>query len=140
MRNLAFVALGSNVGDRREHLAFARRALADLPDSRIVAVSDEEETEPLGGADQPRYLNQMVALETRLGPRDLLHRLHLIEDRRGRLRLERWGPRTLDLDLVLYDDLVVEEPGLVLPHPGLAQRDFWKREVEALRSQLGHLR
>jgi 2-amino-4-hydroxy-6-hydroxymethyldihydropteridine diphosphokinase len=136
MRSLAFIALGSNVGDRAQHLAFARLALAALPESRIVALSDEEETDPLGGPNQPRYLNQMAALETRLGPRDLLRRLHDIEEQRGRVRWERWGPRTLDLDLVMYDNLTLQEPGLVLPHPGLATRDFWQRELQVVLHRL----
>jgi 2-amino-4-hydroxy-6-hydroxymethyldihydropteridine diphosphokinase len=103
MRDVAYIALGSNLGDRHEHLAHARDAMARLPDSRIVGESSIEETEPLGHLDQPRYLNQMVALETTLTPRQLLDRLQAIESADGRVRHERWASRTLDLDIVCFD-------------------------------------
>jgi len=128
----AFVALGSNLGDREEHLAAARAALAALPRTRLVAASRVEETTPLGGMDQPAYLNQMVALETRLEPRALLAACQAIEHSRGRLRTERWGARTLDLDIVRYGDRRVDEPDLIIPHPGLPHRDFWQRELAEL--------
>ena len=128
----AFVALGSNLGDREEHLAAARAALAALPDTRLVAASRVEETAPLGGMDQPAYLNQMVALETRLEPRALLAACQAIEHSRGRVRTERWGARTLDLDIVRYGDRRVDEPDLIIPHPGLSHRDFWQRELAEL--------
>jgi 2-amino-4-hydroxy-6-hydroxymethyldihydropteridine diphosphokinase len=128
----AFVALGSNLGDREEHLAAARAALAALPRTRLVAASRVEETAPLGGMDQPAYLNQMVALETRLEPRALLAACQAIEHSRGRVRSERWGARTLDLDIVRYGDRRVDEPDLIIPHPGLPHRDFWQRELAEL--------
>jgi 2-amino-4-hydroxy-6-hydroxymethyldihydropteridine diphosphokinase len=132
----AFIALGSNLGDREAHLAFARSRLAALPGTSVLAASDVEETEPLGGVSQPRYLNQMVALETALAPRVLLERLHEIERARGRVRAERWGSRTLDLDLVLYDDVTIEEPDLTVPHPGLRDRGFWRRQLDETRARL----
>ena len=128
----AFVALGSNLGDREGHLAAARAALAALPRTRLVAASRVEETAPLGGMDQPAYLNQMVALETRLEPRALLAACHAIEHSRGRVRTEPWGARTLDLDIVRYGDRRVDEPDLIIPHPGLPHRDFWQRELAEL--------
>jgi len=128
----AFIALGSNLGDREGHLAAARAALAALPRTRLVAASRVEETAPLGGMDQPAYLNQMVALETRLEPRALLAACQAIEQSRGRLRTERWGARTLDLDIVRYGDRRVDEPDLIIPHPGLPHRDFWQRELAEL--------
>jgi len=91
-----------------------------------------EETAPLGGRPQPPYLNQMVLLETTLAPRALLAELHRIEAANGRERRERWASRTLDLDLVRYGDVRAAEPGLTLPHPGLAERDFWRREMKEL--------
>ena len=128
----AFIALGSNLGDRAGHLAAARAALAALPRTRLVAESRVEETAPLGGMDQPPYLNQMVALETRLEPRALLAACQAIERSRGRVRSERWGPRTLDLDIVRYGDRRLDEPDLIIPHPGLRDRDFWQRELAEL--------
>ena len=133
MRDVAYIALGSNLGDRERHLAQARDALARLPWSRVVAESSIEETPPLGQLEQPKYLNQMVALETSLTPRELLERLHAIEDREGRVRSERWTSRTLDLDIVCFAEQTAKEPGLEVPHPGLADRTFWQRELAELR-------
>ena len=96
------MALGSNLGDREGHLRTARAALAALPDTTLVSASTIEETTPLGGKQQPPYLNQMVLLETRLEPRQLLHALQTIEQVQGRKRTERWGSRTLDLDIVRF--------------------------------------
>ena len=130
---MAYIALGSNLGDRDAYLARAREALAALPDSRILQTSTIEETAPLGPADQPPYLNQMVALETELSPRELLTRLLAIEAAEGRRRDVRWGPRTLDLDIVRFERQTASEPGLEVPHPELANRDFWQRELAELR-------
>ncbi len=135
MRDVAYIALGSNLGDRARHLAHARDAIARLPDSRVVAESAVEETEPLGQLEQPAYLNQMVAVETSLTPRELLDRLHAIEAGEGRLRRDRWESRTLDLDIVCFDEQTAREPDLEVPHPGLADREFWQRELAALREQ-----
>ena len=128
----AFIALGSNLGDREGHRAAARAALAALPRTRLVGASRVEETAPLGGMDQPPYLNQMVALETGLEPRALLAACQAIERSRGRVRAEHWGARTLDLDIVRYGDRRVAEPDLIIPHPGLPHRDFWQRELAEL--------
>ncbi|HEU4699894.1 MAG TPA: 2-amino-4-hydroxy-6-hydroxymethyldihydropteridine diphosphokinase [Gemmatimonadales bacterium] len=127
------MALGSNLGDRAAHLAAARAALAALPATRLLAASRIEETAPLGGLAQPAYLNQMVLLETRLAPRALLEACQAIERAAGRDRRGgRWSPRTLDLDIVRFGDRAVAEPDLVIPHPGLAERDFWQREIAEL--------
>ena len=133
---VAFVALGSNLGDRAAHLAAARDAIARLPGCSVRAASAVEETAPLGGLAQPPYLNQMIAVETSLTPAELLAALQGIERSAGRERGERWAPRTLDLDIVLFDDLRVDDPDLTIPHPGLASRDFWRRELDELRSAL----
>ena len=135
MHDVAYIALGSNLGDRAQHLAHARHAIARLPSSRVVGESTVEETEPLGHLDQPAYLNQMVALETSLAPRELLDRLLAIEESEGRVRDERWASRTLDLDIVCFDGQTVREPGLEVPHPGLADRGFWQRELAELRER-----
>ena len=128
----AFVALGSNLGDRDRHLAHGRDALARLPDTDLVAASSVEETAPLGPSPQPPYLNQMVLLRTALAPRALLHACLAIERSAGRVRGERWGPRTLDLDLVRVGSRHLDEPDLRLPHPELPHRDFWQRELAEL--------
>jgi 2-amino-4-hydroxy-6-hydroxymethyldihydropteridine diphosphokinase len=116
----AFLALGSNLGDRRGHL---REALAGLPD--VVAVSPVYETDPVGGpGGQGAYLNAVVELDTGLSPRELLELGQALERAAERVRAERWGPRTLDVDVLLVGDLVVDEPDLQVPHPRMWNRDF----------------
>jgi len=127
-----FVALGSNLGDRDGHLTAARAALAQLRGTRLVAASAIEETAPLGGLAQPAYLNQMVLLDTELEPHQLLAELQAIEQRRGRVRGDRWGSRTLDLDIVAWGDRRILDPDLIIPHPELPRRDFWQRELSEL--------
>ena len=126
------MALGSNVGDREAHLAHARARLGALPRTRWLKSSRVEETAPLGPVPQGPYLNQMVLLETELEPAELLRHLHAIEAERGRVRAVRWGPRTLDLDVVRYGERTVREPELTIPHPELPHRDFWRREIAEL--------
>jgi len=136
-----YLALGSNLGDRVANLELARERLAALPGNRIVAASSIEETEPLGGMTQPAYLNQMLLLETDLSPRALLEVCRAIEEAAGRVRRARWEPRTLDIDIVQYGELVVNEPDLQVPHPGLKDRDFWQREIgEIERSHVDNVR
>ena len=136
MRDVAFIALGSNLGDRHALLANARDAMGNLPGSRIVAQSSIEETEPVGPVEQPRFLNQMIALETTLAPRDLLSRLLEIERALGRTRDVRWGPRTLDLDIVRFARQTVNDTDLHVPHLELPNRPFWLRELAELESRL----
>jgi 2-amino-4-hydroxy-6-hydroxymethyldihydropteridine diphosphokinase len=131
-REQVYVALGSNLGDRNAHLKAAREALGSLPGTTLIAASAIEETAPLGGLQQPPYLNQMVLLETRLEPRALLEALKAIERKAGRRRTERWGSRTLDLDIVRYGNRQVAEADLIIPHPELPNRDFWRRELAEL--------
>jgi 2-amino-4-hydroxy-6-hydroxymethyldihydropteridine diphosphokinase len=136
MTEIVFVALGSNLGDRDGYLARGRAGLAALPGTRIVAESDVEETAPIGPPGQDAYLNQMVALDTSLSPIELLNGLHEIERAAERERAVRWGPRTLDLDIVRFGDRVVAEPTLTIPHPELPHRAFWQRELVQLRQRL----
>jgi 2-amino-4-hydroxy-6-hydroxymethyldihydropteridine diphosphokinase len=131
-RERVFVALGSNLGDRAAHLQAGREALGALPGTRVLAASAIEETAPLAGMDQPPYLNQMVMLETDLEPRALLQACQTIERREGRQRTERWGARTLDLDIVRFGNRQVKESDLIIPHPELPNRDFWRRELAEL--------
>jgi 2-amino-4-hydroxy-6-hydroxymethyldihydropteridine diphosphokinase len=129
-----YVALGSNLGDRSAHLQNARDALASLPRTRLLAASSIEETAPLGGKQQPPYLNQMVMLETALEPHALLEACQAIEQAEGRERTQRWGSRTLDLDIVKFGTRRVHDTDLIIPHPGLSTRDFWRRELAELNS------
>lgn len=133
MLDVAYIALGSNIGDRAAYLARARTALASLPGSRLIAESRIEETEPVGPVAQEKYLNQMIALETTLPPRTLLAHLLEIEAAEGRTRDVRWGPRTLDLDIVSFETQAVDDPDLHVPHTELPNRDFWRRELAELR-------
>lgn len=135
MRDVAYVAIGSNLGDRERHLAAAREAIGRLPRTTVLAITEVEETAPIG-PPQPHYLNQMVAIETDLSPHELLDALLAIERGAGRVRREKWGPRTLDLDIVKYERQVVSESVLQVPHPGLRDRDFWKRELADLGTRL----
>jgi 2-amino-4-hydroxy-6-hydroxymethyldihydropteridine diphosphokinase len=127
--DMAFIALGSNLGNRAQHLHDARVRIAAIPGVTILRASRIEETEPIGPPGQSAYLNQMVAVRTTLNPRELLHRLHEIEQMGGRERRERWGPRTIDLDIVTYAHTTWDEPDLKVPHAELPHRDFWIREL-----------
>jgi 2-amino-4-hydroxy-6-hydroxymethyldihydropteridine diphosphokinase len=120
---VAYIGLGSNLGDREGNLRAALVRLAGLGE---VRASSFRETDPVGVTDQPRFLNAAAELSTQLRARDLLEALLGIERDLGRdrSREERWGPRTLDLDLLLYGDEVIDEPGLTVPHPRLAERLF----------------
>jgi 2-amino-4-hydroxy-6-hydroxymethyldihydropteridine diphosphokinase len=116
----AFLGLGSNLGDRRRYLA---EAVASL--SGVVGVSPVYETEPVGGpGGQGSYLNLVVELDTTLTPRELLGVCHRLEAAAGRVREERWGPRTLDVDVLLVDDLRLDDPDLQVPHPRMYERNF----------------
>jgi 2-amino-4-hydroxy-6-hydroxymethyldihydropteridine diphosphokinase len=132
MRDVAYIALGSNLGDRHAFLALGRDRLAALPQSRLRAVSSIEETEPLGPVAQGPYLNQVAAVETDLNPDELLTALNEIERAAGRLRAERWGPRTLDLDIVMFERQTIATDRLVVPHPELSRRAFWRRGLAEL--------
>jgi len=120
----AYVGLGANLGDREATIRRAVALVDGLAGVAVVGVSSLRETEPWGPVEQPPFLNGAAALETSLEPRALLGVLLDVERRLGRVRDERWGPRTIDLDLLLYGDAVVDEPGLTVPHPRLCERAF----------------
>ena len=134
-----FIALGSNLGDRKKHLETAIEAVARIPLTKVIAASKIEETLPLGGMTQPKYLNQMIVASTGLDPSRFLKALHKIEEAAGRVRGERWAPRTLDLDIVRFGTRRLREADLILPHPELPNRDFWHRELEELQGTLAKL-
>ena len=128
----SFLSLGSNVGDRAAHL---RRAVEALPG--VVAVSQVYVTEPVGGPPgQDPYLNVVVELDTELGPRDLLEVARRLENDAGRIRTVRWGPRTLDVDVLLVDGLEVDEEDLVVPHPRMWERRFVVAPLAELAPEL----
>ena len=120
---VAYVGLGSNLGDRRAMLDGAVAELGNTPGVRVLRVSSFHETDPVG-PPQPRYLNAVAEVETSLAPRALLDRLLAVETRFGRVRGERWGPRTIDLDLLLHGGRVIDEPRLAVPHPRMTERAF----------------
>ena len=130
----AWIALGSNLGDRAGHLNFARQSLTGAPEIVDLVAGAVDETPPLGGLDQPPYLNQMLRITTTMDPRILLHVCHEIEKGAGRVREARWCSRTLDLDLVRFGDAMCDLPELTLPHPGLRDRTFWARQIAALET------
>jgi 2-amino-4-hydroxy-6-hydroxymethyldihydropteridine diphosphokinase len=133
----AYVGLGANLGPREETLERAARLLAETPGVELIAVSSFRDTDPVGVVDQQRFLNGAAAIETRLSPRELLDVLLAIERSLGRVRDgTRWGPRTIDLDLLLYGDDVVDEPGLRVPHPRLRERRFVLEPLAELDPEL----
>jgi 2-amino-4-hydroxy-6-hydroxymethyldihydropteridine diphosphokinase len=132
-----YIALGGNLGDPRTNLEQAVERLAADPAIDVVAVSSLRETDPVGYTDQPRFLNGALAAETTLRPRELLERLLAVERELGRTRTgPRQGPRTVDLDLLLYGDATIDEPGLTVPHPRLAERRFVLEPLAELEPDL----
>lgn len=116
--------MGSNIGDRLDYLQGGLDGLFDTPRISFLAVSPVYETTPVGGPEQPDYLNAVVIAETSMPAQAVLERCLSLEDAYGRVRDERWGPRTLDLDLIIYGDEVSNSPGLTLPHPRAHERAF----------------
>jgi 2-amino-4-hydroxy-6-hydroxymethyldihydropteridine diphosphokinase len=133
----AYIGLGGNLGDREATLRRALDLLAAEPGVELVAASSFRETEPWGLAEQPAFLNAAAAIETELTPRDLLDRLLDVERRLGRRRKgPRFGPRTVDLDLLVYGEHTIDEPGLTVPHPLLAERRFALEPLAELDPEL----
>ena len=120
----AFIGLGSNLGDREENLRGALSSLEGRDDVAVVSVSAFHETAPVGRPEQPDFLNAAAELRTDLGPPDLLALLLAVEREMGRVRVSRWGPRIIDLDLLLYDDHIIDLPDLQVPHPLMRERIF----------------
>ena len=120
----AYIALGSNLGDKKEYLDTAVKKLSEHRCCQVLKTADYLETEPYGGVVQDNFLNSVLKLRTLLPPEELLDELHIIEQEAGRERLIHWGPRTLDLDILLYDDLVLDTEELTIPHVEMHKRDF----------------
>lgn len=136
----AYVGLGSNLGERETLLKAAIAQLAQLPETRLGRVSSLYDTAPVGELDQPNFLNAVVQLETALTARQLLWNLLLVERRLGRVRhvARRHGPRTIDLDLILHGDLIVDTPDLRLPHPEFHRRAFVLAPLAEIEPRLVH--
>lgn len=124
MGTVAFLGLGSNLGDRLTNLQGAVDLLQGEPGLRVLASSRVWETAPVGGPPQPDYLNAVIRVETDLSARDLLDVAHRVEERLGRVRKERWGARSIDIDVLLFGEETIDESDLVVPHPRLAKRAF----------------
>ena len=132
----AYVGLGANLGNTEETLRRALALLGAVDGVDVIAVSELRATDPVGLVDQPRFLNGAAAIDTTLSARELLDSLLAIERTLGRIRGERWGARTIDLDLLLYGDEIVDEPGLTVPHPRTHERRFVLEPLAELDPQL----
>jgi 2-amino-4-hydroxy-6-hydroxymethyldihydropteridine diphosphokinase len=133
---LAYVGLGSNLDNPESRVRAAMETLAALPQSRMQACSSLYRSAPMGPQDQPDYVNAVVGLSTALGPHALLDQLQAVERAQGRVRTRHWGPRTLDLDILLYGEDVLTSERLLIPHPGIAQRNFVLYPLAEISPQL----
>jgi 2-amino-4-hydroxy-6-hydroxymethyldihydropteridine diphosphokinase len=134
----AYIGLGSNLGDREAMIRLALDDIARLPGTTLLKASSLYDTEPVGEVEQPNFLNAVAVIDTELTARQLLWNLLLVEKRLGRVRTQKWGPRTMDLDLLLYGNLIVEEPDLRVPHPELTRRSFVLVPLVELEPMLVH--
>jgi 2-amino-4-hydroxy-6-hydroxymethyldihydropteridine diphosphokinase len=136
MSTIAYIGIGSNVGDREANCRKAIELLAEA--GRVISISSLYYTEPVGYKEQEDFINAVVSLETDLSARELLDACHAIEDRLGRKRTLRWGPRTIDLDILLYGDLVMSQHDLVIPHPLMATRKFVLAPLAEIAPEVVH--
>ena len=121
---LSYIALGSNLNNPKKQLQNAISCIANIPHTIIIDQSSFYETKPLGPQNQPDYINQVIAVATQLSPHELLKALLNIELQMGRIRLERWGARIIDCDIILFGDLVIQTSDLIIPHPEMKNRSF----------------
>jgi len=135
---VAYIGLGANVGEPRRQLEEALDRLAAAEEVEVVKVSSFYLNPPLGPPDQPWYLNAVAQVRTRLAPEELLRVLHRVEQDLGRVRLERWGPRIIDLDLLLYNGVILSGPDLNLPHPEMHRRAFVLAPLAEIAPQAWH--
>lgn len=124
MKNKVFIALGSNIGNREKYLSDAVEYISQMPDTKVIRISNIYETEPVGNIEQGRFLNMAACIVTGLGPLELLQKLQYIENALGRERTVHWGPRTIDLDILLFGDLNLKLSQLTIPHPRMFKRAF----------------
>lgn len=135
---IAYIGLGSNVGDRLSNCRRAIEAIASVRENRILRCSPFYETEPVGEKDQDWFVNGVVEIETSFSPHRLMDFLMAIEKGMGRIRDRRWGPRIIDLDILFYGQSVIEEDGLIIPHPRLAERLFVLAPLSDITPQFRH--
>lgn len=121
---IAYIALGGNLTDPTMQLRLASQKIDNISLTKIIATSSMIETAPIGPQDQPNFMNQVIAVETALAPLELLHALQAIENQMGRVRLQHWGPRIIDCDILLFGEVVMNTQELTLPHPEMRNRDF----------------
>lgn len=134
----AYLTMGSNMGDKVQYISGAIRALTAHPQIKVKKVSDLIMSKPYGVTDQDNFLNGALEIETLLEPEELLDALHDMEDAAGRTRVRRWGPRTLDIDIIFYDKLVYESDNVVIPHPDMQNRDFVLEPLSTLAPYYRH--
>ena len=134
----AFIGLGSNLGEREATVRAALEQLAQVPDTSLLRVSSLYDTEPVGPEEQPDFVNAVAQVDTGLSARQLLWNLLLIEKRLGRVRAQKWGPRTIDLDLLLFGDQVIDDDDLRVPHPEITRRAFVLAPLAELEPGLIH--
>lgn len=137
-KHVVYIGLGSNMGDKGEYLFGAVEALDQFDDIEVKKISTLIETKPYGNENQDDFLNGAIKVETMLSPRELLKVCQKLEDEAGRVREEHWGPRTLDLDILIYDDLIMETEELVIPHPDMMNRDFVLKPMTEIASNFVH--
>jgi 2-amino-4-hydroxy-6-hydroxymethyldihydropteridine diphosphokinase len=136
MATLSYIALGSNLNNPKKQLQDARSHIAKIPQTIVIAQSSLHETKPLGPQNQPDYVNQVIAIETQLSPHELLQALLTIELQMGRVRLERWGARIIDCDIILFGDQVIQTSDLIIPHPEMKNRGFVLYPLAEIASDL----
>lgn len=135
--SIAFIGLGSNIGNKTQNL---KSAIEKLKENQIeiLNISSFYKTKPYGYTDQPEFLNAVVKIQTNLSPKELLKTLMKIERKLGRKRTIRWGPRTIDLDILFYDDLIINEKDLIIPHPDLHNREFVLKPLNEIEPEFIH--
>jgi len=136
--HIAFIGLGSNIGDKVANLKKAIEELGKIQGNKVLAVSSFYKTEPVGGVEQDWFVNAAAKVETGLAPKSLLKALLDIEKNLGRVRDIKWGPRIIDLDILLYDDLIIAEEGLIIPHPYLYERGFVLVPLAEIAAEVMH--
>lgn len=136
--SIAYIGLGSNVGDRVASVYKAIEEIENIPGTKVLAVSSLYKTEPVGDIEQDWFVNAVTKVETSLSPRELLNTLLDVERSLGRVREVKWGPRVIDLDILLYDGLLIDEDGLVIPHPYLHERGFVLAPLTEIAPELIH--
>jgi len=135
---ICYLGLGSNLGDKRNYINKAKEMISSLDNVNLLRSSSVIQTEPYGKTDQPEFLNCVVEVETELEPTQLLLKCLDIEDQLGRTRIEKWGPRTIDIDMLFYEELIINSELLTLPHPEIHKREFVLRSLDELCPDFVH--